>query len=405
MKIKKCRLCKKSRLKELFTLGNMCFTGKFPSKNQSIKKKPITVTICSNCELVQLGHNFDLKYLYGPDYGYRTGINKTMLAHVKNVVNYLTKKAKLKKDEMTLDIASNDGSLLKCYNNNIKTFGIDPILKKYQKEYKKINYKISDFFSFEKIRKVTNKKFKIITALSVFYDAYDPNKFLNDVKKLLSNDGIFLLEFADLASIIKYKMFDTICHEHLEYYSTKVIIDLCKKNNLRVFDIKENDINGASKQYYICHDLSIYKSNKNVIKNKLNYEKKLNLSKVSTFKKFIKEINVSKNRLLKLLNEISKKGKSIHCYGASTKGNVLLQYYKINNKMIKFAAERNKSKYNLYTPGSMIKIISEKISRSYKPDYYLVLPWHFKKEILIREKKIRKSGTKLIFPLPKLEII
>ena len=405
MKIKKCRLCKKSRLKELFTLGNMCFTGKFPSKNQSIKKKPITVTICSNCELVQLGHNFDLKYLYGPDYGYRTGINKTMLAHVKNVVNYLTKKAKLKKDEMTLDIASNDGSLLKCYNNNIKTFGIDPILKKYQKEYKKINYKISDFFSFEKIRKVTNKKFKIITALSVFYDAYDPNKFLNDVKKLLSNDGIFLLEFADLASIIKYKMFDTICHEHLEYYSTKVIIDLCKKNNLRVFDIKENDVNGASKQYYICHDLSIYKSNKNVIKNKLNYEKKLNLSKVSTFKKFIKEINVSKNRLLKLLNEISKKGKSIHCYGASTKGNVLLQYYKINNKMIKFAAERNKSKYNLYTPGSMIKIISEKISRSYKPDYYLVLPWHFKKEILIREKKIRKSGTKLIFPLPKLEII
>ena len=405
MKIKKCRLCKKSRLKELFTLGNMCFTGKFPSKNKSIKKKPITVTICSNCELVQLGHNFDLKYLYGPDYGYRTGINKTMLAHVKNVVNYLTKKAKLKKDEMTLDIASNDGSLLKCYNNNIKTFGIDPILKKYQKEYKKINYKISDFFSFEKIRKVTNKKFKIITALSVFYDAYDPNKFLNDVKKLLSNDGIFLLEFADLASIIKYKMFDTICHEHLEYYSTKVIIDLCKKNNLRVFDIKENDVNGASKQYYICHDLSIYKSNKNVIKNKLNYEKKLNLSKVSTFKKFIKEINVSKNRLLKLLNEISKKGKSIHCYGASTKGNVLLQYYKINNKMIKFAAERNKSKYNLYTPGSMIKIISEKISRSYKPDYYLVLPWHFKKEILIREKKIRKSGTKLIFPLPKLEII
>ena len=405
MEIKKCRLCKKSRLKELFTLGNMCFTGKFPSKNQSIKKKPITVTICSNCELVQLGHNFDLKYLYGPDYGYRTGINKTMLAHVKNVVNYLTKKAKLKKDEMTLDIASNDGSLLKYYNKNIKTFGIDPILKKYQKEYKKINYKISDFFSFEKIRKVTNKKFKIITALSVFYDAYDPNKFLNDVKKLLSNDGIFLLEFADLASIIKYKMFDTICHEHLEYYSTKVIIDLCKKNNLRVFDIKENDVNGASKQYYICHNLSNYKSNKNVIKKKLNYEKKLNLSKVSTFKKFIKEINVSKNRLLKLLNEISKKGKSIHCYGASTKGNVLLQYYKINNKMIKFAAERNKSKYNLYTPGSKIKIISEKISRSYKPDYYLVLPWHFKKEILIREKQIRKSGTKLIFPLPKLEII
>ena len=159
--------------------------------DQEIKKEPIDLVICKNCELVQLGHNFDLKYLYGPDYGYRTGINKTMLTHVKNVTKYLAKLTKLKKDELVLDIASNDGSLLNFYNKKIITFGIDPILNKYYNEYKNINFKISDFFSAEKIRKKTKKKFKIITALSVFYDALNPNKFLKDVKNLLSKEVCF----------------------------------------------------------------------------------------------------------------------------------------------------------------------------------------------------------------------
>tara|TARA_B100000886_G_scaffold119914_1_gene80683 strand:- start:16086 stop:17303 length:1218 start_codon:yes stop_codon:yes gene_type:complete len=405
MKIKKCRICKSTNLKELFSFGKLCFTGKFPSKSQNIKKEPITLIICKTCELVQLGHSFDLNYLYGPDYGYRTGINKTMLNHVKKVVMNLSKKTKVKKNDFVLDIASNDGSLLKHYNKKINTFGIDPILEKYKNQYKNINYKIPDFFSAKKIMKMTKKKFKIITALSVFYDSENPNKFIKDVKKLLTNDGVFLLEFADLASIVKNKLFDTICHEHLEYYSSKVIFNLCSINDLRVFDIKENDINGASKQYFICHQNSKYKSNHLKIKSILNSEKKLNLSKENTYKKFFKIINNSKNKLNRFIKKAIKRKKIIHGYGASTKGNVLLQYYGINYKTIDYIAERNKNKYNLYTPGSRIKIISETLSRSYKPDYYLVLPWHFKKEILIREKEIRKKGTKFIFPLPELKVI
>jgi hypothetical protein len=405
MKIKRCRSCNKSNIKKLFSLGNLCFTGKFPSINQEIRKEPIDLVICKNCELVQLGHNFDLKYLYGPDYGYRTGINKTMLDHVCRVVKKLTKKTQLKKNELVLDIASNDGSLLNFYDKKIITFGIDPILNKYIEEYKNINYKISDFFSAKSIIKKTKKKFRIITALSVFYDAVNPNKFIKDTKSLLSKDGIFLLEFADLASIIENKMFDTICHEHLEYYSSKVIIDLCKRNDLRVFDIKKNDINGSSKQYYICHNQSKYKNNQNIINKILNSEKKLKLTELRTFKNFINTINVSKKKLVNFLQKTKRLGKIVHGYGASTKGNVLLQYYKINNKMIDCVAERNKNKYNLYTPGTNIKIISEVLSRFDNPDYYLVLPWHFKKEILIREKNIRKKGTKFIFPLPNLKII
>ena len=405
MKIKSCRICKSSKLKKLFSLGNMCFTGKFPNERQIIQKKPILLLLCDNCGLVQLGHNFDLKYLYGPDYGYRTGINKTMLSHVKGVVKYLSKKVKLKKNDLVLDIASNDGSLLKNYDKKVITFGIDPIISKYINEYDKINYKVSDFFSSERVKKIVKKKFKIITALSVFYDSINPNKFLRDVKNILSKNGVFLLEFADLASIIKNKMFDTICHEHLEYYSTRVILDLCKKNGLVVFDIKKNNINGSSKQYYVCRENSDYEINNKVIRSELNVEKKLKLTEVKTFKKFIKEINSSRDDLVRLLKKINKSGKKVHCYGASTKGNVLLQYFNIDNKVINYAAERNKNKYNLYTPGSNIKIISEILSRFHKPDYYLVLPWHFKNEILERERLIRKKGTKFIFPLPKLKIV
>ncbi len=404
MRIKRCRSCKKKRLKNLFSLGSLSYTGKFPSKNQNIKKKKIELVICKNCELVQLAHNFDLKYLYGPDYGYRTGINRTMLSHVKEVVKNLTKITKLKKKDYVLDIASNDGSLLNFYKKKATTFGIDPILNKYQKEYKNIDYKINDFFSAKKIFNKTKKKFKIITALSVFYDAKNPDNFMGDLRKLVSSDGVIMIEFADLDSILKFKMFDTICHEHLEYYSSKVIIELAKKNGLRVFDIKQNDINGGSKQYFMCLNSSIIKTKSKVIKKTLNKERRSKLSNPKTFFAFYREIQSIKKNILKKIDNIKSEGKRIHCYGASTKGNVLLQYFGLNHKKIDFVAERNKNKYGLFTPGTKIKIISEKKSRSLKPEYYLVLPWHFKKEILLREKKIIKRGTNFIFPLPKLKI-
>ncbi len=405
MRINHCRTCKSKKLVTLFSLGNLSFTGKFAPWGKKIKKKPITLIMCKNCDLVQLAHNYDLKYLYGPDYGYRTGINKTMLNHVKKVTQILGKLTSLKKNDMVLDIASNDGSLLNFYDKNVIKFGIDPILKKYKKNYNSVKYTISNFFSAKKIRLKTNKKFKIITALSVFYDAEDPNKFLRDVKDLLMPNGVFLVEFADLASIFKFKMFDTICHEHIEYYSSDVIVKLAKKNGLRVFDIKENKINGGSKQYFICLKNSQILTKIKTVKKILNIEDKLKLNKVYTFKKFFKNINKLKKDLNNTIKKIKEKNQKIHCYGASTKGNVLLQYFKINNKKINFAAERNKNKYGLYTPGSKIKIISEKSSRSLKPNYYLVLPWHFREEILKREKAMIKKGVKFIFPLPNLKIV
>ncbi len=404
--IKKCRSCNSKRLKPLFSLGKIKFTGKFPKYSEKIPNGELKLVMCSKCKLVQLKHIFNMRYLYNKDYGYRTGINSTMSNHVKSVVEKISKIAKLKKGDNVLDIASNDATLLKNYNNKVITWGIDPILSKYLKEYRKIDFKIPDFFSYNQIqRKKKNIKFKIISALSVFYDLQNPNTFLKDIKRILHNEGIFYLEFQDLMKILKMNMFDTICHEHLEYYSVTFINNLLKKHDLRIFEHYYNDINGGSSAYLICHKKSNFKTNYNKLNRILFMEKKFGIEKTSTYIQFKKRVDSLKKHLNSKINKILKKGETIHGYAASTKGNVLLQYFNLNNKKIDYISDRNAKKSNLYTPGTNIKIISENSSRAMKPDYYLVLAWHFKKEILKREKNIRKKGTKFIFPLPKIEIL
>ena len=294
--------------------------------------------------------------------------------------------------------------MLNFYEKKYYTFGIDPLVKKYKKNYKSINFKIPSFFSKDKITKVTSKKFKIITALAVFYDLENPNSFLNEVEKLLHEDGIILIEFADILSMIKFNMFDAICHEHLMYLSSKTIFQMAKNNKLRIFDIKYNDINGGSAQYYICKEKAKFKNNSKKINKIFKLEEKFGIEKVYTYKKFFNKIENIKYNLKKIIKLIKKKKQSIHGYGASTKGNVLLQYFGITKKEIDFIADRNPRKINYFTPGTKIKIISEKKSRNIMPDYYLVLPWHFKKEILNREKKTIKNGSKFVFPLPNLKI-
>ena len=407
MKIKFCRNCKNSKFLNLLSLGKMSFTGKFSrSFFQNIPKAYINLLMCKRCKLVQLDRNFNQKYLYGKNYGYRTGINHTMTDHVKKVVKKCSTLVKLKANDYVLDIASNDATLLNFYQKNVVTVGIDPLVNKYKTCYNKINYKISKFFQIADIRKLNLKKnFKVVSALSVFYDLKNPNKFIQDVKEILDKEGIFILEHADLLCIIKNNLFDTICHEHLEYYSSKVIIDMMSRNGLKVFDHNFNDINGGSSRYFICHQKANYKTKQRKIKMLLSKEKKIGLHSKKIFKIFFKKILNEKKKLKKLIKKIKNKKLIIHGYGASTKGNVLLQFYGIGNKDLNYIADRNPLKYNLFTPGTKIKIISENNSRQLKPDYYLVLPWHFKREILIRENKIRQKGTKFIFPLPKVKVV
>ena len=406
MNIKNCRNCNHNHLIHLFSLGKMSFTGKFPkSFLQNVPKAKLNLLMCKKCKLVQLDRNFNIKYLYGKDYGYRTGINQTMTDHVKKTVKVGTTMVNLQPKDHVLDIASNDATLLNFYNKNVVTVGIDPLVNKYKKHYKKINYSISNFFHASEVVKLKlKKKFKIISALSVFYDLRDPNKFLRHVKESLDEKVIFILEHADLYMIIKNKIFDTICHEHLGFFSSKVIIEMIKNAGLKTFHHEYNDINGGSSRYYVCHKNANYVV-KNSIKTVLLKEKKIGLHSKKIFTNFFNEILNQRIKLKKIIKKIKDKKQTIHGYGASTKGNVLLQFYNINNKDVSYIADRNPLKYNLFTPGTKIKIISENQSRKLRPDYYLVLPWHFKKEILSREKLAKKNGTKFIFPLPKINII
>ena len=255
---------------------------------------------CKKCHLVQLDRSFNSNYLYGLDYGYRSGINLTMTNHLKSISKKLTNLTKIKKNEYVLDIASNDGTLLNSYKIfGIKKVGVDPILKKFKKFYKKIDYKIPNFFSKKIIKQAKiKKKFKIITACAVFYDIENPNKFLKDVSDIIDKkNGIFYLEFQDLLSIIKNNLFDTICHEHLEYYSFDVIKSMLGSNNLKLINVYKNNINGGSLGLVISHKLSRFKVNFKKIKSLTKEEKKYKLKSAKIYNTFFKKIQKLKKSL------------------------------------------------------------------------------------------------------------
>ena len=403
MKIKFCRSCKSKKIKEIFDFGKLAHAGVFPiEKNKNIKKEYLKVLYCENCSLVQLDRNYSLNYMFGKNYGYKSGTNEIMKNHLKNLVKKIQLDFNLERNDKVLDIASNDGTLINYYDKNLIRCANDPLINKFSKNYKHIKFKFSDFFSAEKILKKI-KNFKVITALAVAYDLQKPNVFFKGIKKLLAKDGILILEVADLYLTQKNNVFDTFCHEHLEYYSFKSINRILNKNGLKVFKHQFFDINGGTSRYFVCH-LDNSKSIDKSVNQLENLENRNKVNSINSMKVFFRKVKILKKKTNNLLKSIKRKSKIIHGYGASTKGNVLLQYFNINDSIIDFIAERNKEKFNKFTPVSNIKIISEERSRRLKPDYYFVLPWHFKKGILKREKKLLKKNIKFIFPLPTLHV-
>lgn len=404
--IKRCRCCKKKKFQNFFNFGRMCLSTEFPLVNtKKLNKIPMNVKICQSCKLVQLQHNYDLKKLYNKDYGYKSGVNRTMNDHLETITKDIEKIINFKKKDVVLDIASNDATLLKKYKNKkIVKFGIDPTIKKFKSHYPKNYLKYAGFFNRKIFEKITKKKAMAITSIAVFYDIPEPNKFVNDISKILHRDGVWVLEQSYFPKLFFNNAYDSLCHEHLTYFIFFQINIILKKNGLRVFNIKLNEMNGGSIRFFISHNNSVYKENKRNIKKILKIEKKYLFNLKVNLKKFKNNINLSKKKLKNFIKNKIKNKKKIHIYGASTKGNIILQFCGIKKKQINFAADRNNEKWGRETPGSKIPIISEKTSRSKNPDYYLVMPWHFKSEIVKREKTFLKKGGQLIFPLPKLNI-
>ncbi len=410
--IKKCRICGNKNLHSILNLGYQALTGVFPKKNEKVQHGPLELVKCmsnetdDNCGLLQLRHDFDLSVLYGDNYGYRSGLNASMVKHLKDIVKKIEAKIDLKTGDAIIDIGSNDGTLLNQYaSKKLDLIGIDPTIQKFKAHYPKYIQTVQDFFPSKKLRKSYASNVKVITSIAMFYDLEHPLDFIKEIYRLLAKDGVWVFEQSYMPLMIKQVAYDTICHEHLEYYAVKQIRWILKKMGMKIVHVETNYTNGGSFLVFASKNEAPYKEDDANIKKLVSLEKEMMLDTLDPYKQFVQEIQHHRYKLQTFLQAIRSKNQTVYGYGASTKGNVMLQYCNITSDELPFIAEVNEYKFGRYTPGTNIPIISEEEARRHKPDYFLVLPWHFRENILLREKDFLKKGGKLVFPLPKLSVV
>ena len=410
-----CRVCGSSALTKVIDLGEQYLQGSFVKPGKELppmRKIPAILFRCdptrdeNACGLLQMAHSVPPNILYSA-YWYKSGTNQTMRDHLKGIVGDAVSMLN-RESARVLDIGCNDGTLLKYYPDTFIRYGVDPSDVAQEIDDQSIKV-IQDIFPSDELYSETSGEFfDIITSIAMFYDLEDPVTFVSNVKDALSKEGIWIFEISYMPTMLKMNSYDTICHEHLEYYSLAVIEKILRKAGMKVIKVSLNDINGGSIRCYASHtDNFRYNKNEFIVGlEKLRQEEfDLALDTDEPYKGFQERINVHKSELISLLKDLKKQGKTVHIYGASTKGNTILQWCGIDKFIIDYAAERNPDKYGARTLGTDIPIISEEESRAMRPDYYLVLPWHFKKEFLEREKAILEAGIQMIFPLPTIEIV
>lgn len=405
--IDKCRICESNELETVLSLGDQFLTGVFPkSVKEEITKGPLDLVWCHECGLLQLKHSYSLDEMYGDNYGYRSGLNKSMVRHLTNKIKMLENLVYLSNDDLVIDIGSNDATSLKAYSGKYQKVGIDPTGEKFKEFYTNNITLIPDFFN-EKVFKnlFPTKKAKVITSIAMFYDLEDPNEFVKDIYNCLDDNGVWHFEQSYMPSMLRTNSYDTICHEHLEFYSFKVIKSLLEKHLMKVIDVQMNSINGGSFAITAAKEGSNHVANDAIISWMLKQEDNLELNSIKPYNDFKERIFNHRNNLVELIESLVADGKKVFGYGASTKGNVLLQFCNFTKEQIPFIAEVNEEKFGSFTPGTLIPIISEAEAKAMQPDYFLVLPWHFKNAILEREQEYIENGGKFIFPLPEIEII
>ena len=411
-----CRICGSKNLTSILNLGDQYFAN-YSSKSSDVvpfkEKIPLELVRCDksldpeSCGLVQLRHTTPPNLMYDR-YFYRSGINQTMTNNLNEIAKQAISKINLNQNDIVIDIGCNDGTLLQNYKElPVRSVGFDPAKNMVQFSKQTGATIITEFFSAEEfIKNYGDEKAKIITSIAMFYDLENPNKFVGDISKILHHDGIWILELSYLPLMLSQNAFDTIVHEHLEYYHLDALEFVLSKFNLKVVDIQLNDINGGSFRVVVQHkEKSVDNKSLEHITELREKEKNLSLHTNLQFDAFIKRINYEKDKLVTFIkNEVSR-GKTVHCYGASTKGNTLLQFYDLDKKLVQFIADKNPDKWGRRTIGTDISIISEEESHSMSPDYFLILPWHFIKEFKEREKDYLKNGGKLLVPLPQFKVI
>jgi len=406
--ITKCRIAGSSDLITVLSLGEQYLTGVFPSdKNEKITKGPLELVWSPTSQLLQLKHSYDLGEMYGDNYGYRSGLNQSMVSHLSNKIQHLEKRVELNAGDCVIDIGSNDATSLKAYTTKgIKRIGVDPTGIKFKEYYTDDITLIPDFFPSTEVKnKVGSSKVKIITSIAMFYDLEDPIAFARSIHENLDKNGLWHFEQSYMPSMLRLNSYDTICHEHIEFYTLYNIKYILDRADMKIIDVQMNGINGGSFAVTAARKDSTLKANEVLINWLFEQEVKMGLDTPKPFRDFEDRVYKHRESLKTLIESLSADGKKILGYGASTKGNVLLQFCNFTNENVLAVADVNPLKYGCFTPGTNIPIVSEEDALKMKPDYYLVLPWHFKDGIVRREQEFLKNGGKLIFPFPEIEII
>ena len=404
--IENCRLCGTSDFIEAFSLGMQVVKDFIDSPNDVSKKGPLDLILCNSCGFLQLRHTFSKEYLYN-HYWYRSGTSPTMIIELADIVKSASSMVNLEDGDFVIDIGANDGTLLKQYeNNNLTKVGFEPSnLWKYGASPGTTI--INDYFNAKSYsERFPGKKAKIITSIAMFYDLDDPNRFIEDIKSLLHSEGVWIVQMNYLGLMLKNLGYDNVCHEHVGYYSLTTMEYLLSKHDMEVFDVKLNNVNGGSFRLYIKHSSDKSKKiNTGAINQIRAAEDKMSISKPHTYAEFSEQIEKQREKLISLLSELSKNGKNILIYGASTRGLVILEYCGIDSNIIKYATDKNSDKWGKYLSGTGIKIISLEEYRKINPDYLLVLPYQYATEIANQERDFLNGGGNLIIPLPVPKIL
>lgn len=402
---------------KLFSLGNL-YVSDFISIESDARagKHDLSLVIDDRYGVVRLETCTPIHSMFGK-YWYRSGINNTMRNELKNIVESVEKVHKLNENDLWLDIACNDGTLLEYVPNSVKKLGIDPAEDSFYDESCKIaDEVIQDYFSIESYNRsmFKDKRASVVTCIAMFYDLDEPETFLKDVYDVMEDDGLFVIQMSYTPLMLKQLAFDNICHEHVYYWnliSISKLLDIC---SFKVVDVGLNDVNGGSFRLYIKKKISNdnsfataqYRDVCNIrINSLLNWEETLGLDKKETWLDFFDRVEDLKKRTVEFIKNEKGNGRIICGYGASTKGNTLLQYFGLDNSLIDAIAERSHYKFGLKTIGTNIPILSEEQVRLMNPDYMLVLPWHFISEFVVREYEFLKKGGKFIVPCPEFKVI
>jgi len=401
-----CRICNSICLLDVIKLGEQMITSRFPVYGDfSTPKTPITLCMCQECGLIQLRETTNPNELYEYEYGYMSGISNTMRAHLKSYQEEIMSIVNLKAGDIIVDIGSNDSTMLQYYSKKLRRIGVDPTGAQFHQYYGDVEL-LPTYFNYNNFTdRFGILSCKVISSISMFYDLPNPVQFAKDIYSLLEDDGIWTCEQSYLLMMIDSNSIDTICHEHLEYYALKQIKYIADQAGFNIINVLFNSCNGGSFRIYFAKKTStVYKENTSLINSILKIEEEREIMNTSLYSNFMKSCDTQIEYLKELIKVANSQEKNIYIYGASTKGNCLLQYGNINETHIKYAVERNPNKIGKMT-STGIKIIGEEEMRDNPPDYLLVLPWHFKDEIIKREEVFLNNGGQFIFPFPNFEII